>query len=186
MPKNTPAVKLPAAKKSTKVSRAIEQEDDFEAEPTSGGAFFSIQKPLIHLIEEYLLTHPVANKRMSLKGFCELSGMTVANMTAIINGNRWVAKCNRETIEKLAATLQIPVLQIYIMSGFITTEDVAYTSNIKETVNAIYRKMVKDKDMAHRAPTEAVWNTWPMSAKLSLCMMYEALVDKILLRYASA
>ena len=54
----------------------------------SGGAFFSIQKPLIALIEEYLLTHPVAGKRMTLKAFCEMSGVTVANMTAIINGNR--------------------------------------------------------------------------------------------------
>jgi hypothetical protein len=186
MAKNTPAAKTPAVKKSTKAARPAELDDEYEDEPTSGGAFFSIQKPLIHLIEEYLLTHPVAGKRMTLKAFCELSGMTVANMTAIINGNRWVAKCNRETIEKLAATLEIPVLQIYIMSGFITTEDVAYSSNINETVNAIYRMMVKDKNMAHRAPTEAVWNTWPMSAKLSVCMMYEAMLGKILLRYASA
>ena len=152
----------------------------------SGGAFFSIQKPLIALIEEYLLTHPVAGKRMTLKAFCEMSGVTVANMTAIINGNRGVAKCSRETIEKLAAALEIPVLQIYILSGFITTGDVVFNVNIEETVEAIYRKMVKDKRMSYRAPIQDVWDTWPMSAKLSMCMMYEALVDKVLLRYASS
>lgn len=186
MAKTKTDAKVPAPSKNTKAAKPIAQEDDFDAEPTSGGAFFSIQKPLIHLIEEYLLTHPVAGKRMTLKAFCELSGMTVANMTAIINGNRWVAKCNRETIEKLAATLEVPVLQIYILSGFITTEDVAYTVNINETVDAIYRKMVRDKRMSFRAPTEAVWDTWPMSAKLSLCMMYEQMIEKVLLRYASS
>jgi hypothetical protein len=55
-----------------------------------------------------------------------------------------------------------------------------------ETVSAIYRQMAKDKRMSYRAPTEDVWDTWPMSAKLSLCMMYESMIEKVLLRYASA
>ena len=82
--------------------------------------------------------------------------------------------------------MEIPVLQIYILSGFITTGDVVFNVNIEETVEAIYRKMVKDKRMSYRAPIQDVWDTWPMSAKLSMCMMYEALVDKVLLRYASS
>lgn len=176
----TPAAKKAAPAKSR--PPVDDNDDDFDPEK-GGGAFFSLQKPLIHLIEEYLLTHPIGGKRMTLKAFCEMSGMTVANMTAIVNGNRWVAKCNRDTIEKLAAALEIPVLQVYIMSGFIQTQDVVYSANIDETVEAIYRKMVRDKRMTYRAPTEEVWNTWPMSAKLSLCMMYESLIDKVLLRY---
>jgi hypothetical protein len=150
-----------------------------------GGAFFAIQKPLIHLVEDYLMTHLVAGKRMTLKVFCEKSGMTVANMTAIVNGNRWVAKCSRDTVEKLAAVLEIPVLQVYVLSGFITAEDVVYKTHLDETVSAIYRQMAKDNRMSYRAPTEAVWDTWPMSAKLSLCMMYESMIEKVLLRYAS-
>lgn len=185
MPKSKPTApkKAPASKRSlTKIEIEPADMDD----KAGGGAFFAIQKPLIHLIEEYLMTHLVAGKRMTLKAFCEQSGMTVANMTAIINGNRWVAKCSRDTIEKLASALEIPVFQVYVLSGFITTEDVVYKSNIEETISAIYRMMVKDKRMSYRAPTESVWNTWPMSAKLSMCMMYESMIDKVLLRYASA
>lgn len=168
-----------------KEQASVVPDDELDGDQSSGGAFFTIQRPLIHLIEEYLLTHPVAGKRMTLKIFCEQSGLSVNNMTGIINGNRWVAKCSREIIEKLANFLEIPVLQVFILSGFITTSDMAYTSNIDETVNAIYRSMCKDKRMSFRAPTEAVWNTWPMSAKLSLCMMYEQMIEKILFRYAT-
>jgi hypothetical protein len=171
----------PAKKAAVKVHFDADMDD-----ATGGGAFFAIQKPLIHLIDEYLLTHLVAGKRMTFKAFCEMSGLSVANMTAIINGNRWAAKCNRDTIEKLAAALEIPVFQIYVLSGFVTAEDVVYKTNIDETVSAIYRKMVKDKRMSYRAPTQDVWDTWPMSAKLALCMMYENMIEKVLLRYASA
>lgn len=183
-----PKPKLAAVANKRVASRKPEiddVDDEMESEQTSGGAFLAVQKPLIHLIEDYLLTHPVAGKRMTLKAFCELSGIAVANMTAIINGNRWAAKCSRDTIEKLAAALEIPVLQVFILSGFITTEDMAYTANIEETVSAIYRKMSKDKRMSYRAPVESVWNTWPMSAKLSLCMMYEQMIEKVLFRYAA-
>jgi hypothetical protein len=69
-------------------------------------------------------------------------------MAAIINGNRWGAKCSRETVEKLAITLKIPVLKVHVLSGFITTEDVVHKTHIDETVAAIDRQMVKDKRMS--------------------------------------
>ena len=168
-----------------KTKSEIEEPPEAETEISSGGAFFSIQKSLIHLIEEYQMTHLVAGKRMPLKAFCEHSGISATNMTAIISGNRWVAKCSRELIENLAFALEIPVLQVFILSGFIKTEDMAYTSDIEEVVAAIYRKMSRDKQMSYRAPIEQVWDTWPMSAKLSLCMMYEQMIGKVLFRYAA-
>ena len=164
---------------------AEEVDEKMDSETTSGGAFFSIQKPLIHLIEEYQMTHLVAGKRMPLKAFCEHSGISATNMTAIVSGHRWVAKCSRELIENLALALEIPVLQVFILSGFIKTEDMAYTIDIEEVVAAIYRKMSRDKQMSYRAPIEQVWDTWPMSAKLSLCMMYEQMIGKVLFRYAA-
>lgn len=147
--------------------------------------FYSIQRPLIHLIEEYLLINSVEGKRMTIKRFCELAGVQDATMTAILTGNRWVAKCSRDTVEKLAITLKIPVLQVYIFSGFIQSADMLYSSDVEETVHKIYLSMVKDKRMAYRAPIESVWTGWPISAKLSLCMMYEQLTEKVLFRYAA-
>jgi hypothetical protein len=180
---NPPSIAIKSKRVKKVVSLDVNLDDDKSA---AGGSYFSIQKPLIFLIEEYLINHPVGGKRMTLKDFCESSGVSVANMTAIVNGNRWVAKCSRDTIEKLATALDIAVLQVFILSGFISSSDVILKVNEKETVQAIYQKMVKDKRMTFRAPTEEVWETWPMSAKLSVCMMYEALIEKVLLRYATA
>jgi transcriptional regulator with XRE-family HTH domain len=184
MPKAATATKT--ADKKRAQADVVQHDEDIDRGDSSGGAYFEIQRPLIHLVEEYLLTHPVAGKRMTLKAFCERAGITVANMTAIINGNRWVAKCNRDTIEKLATALEVPVLQIYILSGFITTRDVVSTSSIDETLDAIYRQMARDKRMTYRVPTEAEWRKWPQSAKLSMCMMYEAFIERVLLRYATS
>ena len=152
---------------------------------SSGGAYFKIQEPLIHLIEDFLQNHPIDGKKMTRKAFCEKADISVPNLTAITNGNRWVAKCSREIIEKIAKTLKIPVLQVYTMSGFIRPEDIAHTTDIDETVDAIYRKMKKDSRMTIRVPSRDVWDAWPMSAKLTVCMMYEALIEKVLLRYAN-
>lgn len=166
---------------------AVDMDDENDgAEESGGGAFFEIQKPLIQLIEDYLLSHPVGGKKMTLKAFGEHSSLNVANLKAIVNGNRWAAKCSREIVKKLAIALEIPVLQVYLLAGFFSAEDVVYSTNIDETVEAIYRKMVKDKRVTFRCPSEVVWNTWPMSAKLSVCMFYEALTEKYLLRYAGS
>lgn len=166
-------------------SESAEPDNDSSHNQSLKHEFYAMQRPLIHLIEEFLLAHPVDGTRMTVKGFCELSGVQPATMSSILNGNRWVAKCGRDTIERLAAILGIPVLQIYIMSGFIQTSDLIYSANVESTLDKIYSDMVKYKGLTHCVPVERVWKTWPTSAKLSLCMVYEQLTETVLFRYAS-
>lgn len=154
-------------------------------EEIGASSYLEIQQPLIHQIEEYLLTHPVSGRKMSLKEFCERSGLLMSNMTAIINGTRWAAKSNRDSLDKLASILELPVLQIYILSGFIRASDVVFSTDIDETLETIFRTIAKDKRMGYRAPSPAVWATWPKSAKLHFCMLYEQCVSKVLFRYAN-
>lgn len=109
--------------------------NDTNKEQGGENEFYSIQRPLINLIEEYLLINSFEGKRMTIKRFCELSGVPAATMTAILTGNRWVAKCNRDTVEKLATTLKIPILQVYILAGFIRSSDMLYSSGVEEIVH---------------------------------------------------
>jgi hypothetical protein len=160
------------------------QEDDDQGQETSGD-FFKLQQDLITLIDDYRMTHQVGGKKMSLKGFSEHSGISVPILTAITNGNRWVAKATRDTVDKLALALEIPVLQVYILCGFIHSEDTVYTGKIKNTLELIYRQMARDTNMTFKLPKKDVWNTWPQSAQLAFVMMYEDLTSKTLLRYAS-
>lgn len=158
---------------------------DADGEEIAANSYLEIQQPLIYQIEEYLQNHPVSGKKMTLKEFCARSGLLMPNMTAIINGTRWAAKSNRESLEKLACILNLPVLQIYILSGFIKPSDVVFSTDIDETVEVIFRTITLDKRLGYRAPSPAVWATWPISAKLHFCMLYEQCVSKMLFRYAN-
>jgi len=178
-------VKKPASAKLAKPAQPDEGFDAFE-DPTddAGGDFFEKQKALIDMVMGYLMANPSGNKRMTLKDFCEVSGLSVATVTAIVNGNRWVAKCSRDTVEKLARVLNISVIQVYFLSGFFAAQDAVFTVGIKETLDLVYLQMTKDRRMGIRCPSQGVWDSWPLSAQLHFVMMYEQLTDQIFLRYA--
>lgn len=148
------------------------------------GDFFELQRDLITLIDEYRKSHEVDDRKMTLKAFSEAAGISVPTMTSIVCGLRWVPNCDRATVKKLAAILEIPVLQVYVLSGFIENEDTVYTGTLKQTLELIYREMSRNPHMTFKLPVKAVWDKWPQSAKLTVVMLYEDLMDKVLLRYS--
>jgi hypothetical protein len=150
-----------------------------------GGDFYEIQYPVIKMIDEYMVQHPVNGKKMTVKIFSERSGISFTNLSGIVNGYRWIARCNRDLIDKLAAFLEVPVLQIFIMSGFIKAEDVVITQSLDKTLDLIHQQMLVDQAAAYRVPGVEAWSKWPQDAKLCLCMMYEAYTHKRLMRYAA-
>ena len=149
-----------------------------------GGSFHQIQEPIIMLIDDYRRLHPVDGKKMTLKEFAERAGLPFANLTGIVNGHRWVARSQRDVIDKLAAILEIPVLQFYVMCGFIKAGDTVSTLSLEKTLNLIHKQMIADQAVAFRVPAKAAWDAWPMDAKLCFCMLYEAYTNKRLLQYA--
>lgn len=150
-----------------------------------GGEFYAIQYPVIKMIEEFMVRHPVNGKKMTLKVFAEKSQISSTNLMGIMNGYRWLARCNRDLIDNLAAILEVPVLQLFIMSGFISAQDVVITQSLEKSLDLIYEQMILDQAAAYRVPGVDAWNKWPLDAKLCLCMMYEAYTNKRLMRYAA-
>lgn len=131
------------------------QEDDSQGADASGD-FFKRQQDLITLIDDYRETHKINKKKMTLKAFSERSGISVPILTAITNGNRWVANANRETVVKLAQALEIPVLQVYILSGFIKNSDVVYTGQMSNSLELVYRTMARDPSMEFKLPKRVI------------------------------
>lgn len=149
-----------------------------------GGSFHEIQEPIIKLIDDYRRLNPVDGKKMTLKQFAERAGIPFANLTGIVNGHRWVARSQRDFIDKLTAILEIPVLQFYSMCGFIKAQDVVATQNLEKTLNLIHQQMSADQSASYRVPAKAAWDAWPVDAKLCFAMLYEAYTSKRLLQYA--
>lgn len=103
-----------------------------------------------------------------------------------MRGQRWAARCERDVIEALAKVLKVPVLQIYILSGFISAEDTIFNVNLDATLDSIFYKMTKDNMVNGRIPSRAEWDKLPRHIKLSFCQMYELAAQKVLLRMATA
>ena len=114
--------------------------------------FFELQRDLITLIDDYRNTHKINNKKMTLKAFAEFADISVPILTAITNGNRWIANASRDTVVKLAKALEIPVLQVYILGGFIKNSDVIYTGQISNSLELVYRQMARDPMMEFKFP----------------------------------
>ena len=150
------------------------------------GPYFDIQRDLISLIEHFMLNAGPHGGSISVETFSAMSGITKSNIGSILRGQRWVGRCERELIEALAKVLKVPVLQIYLLSGFIKPEDTVFSLGMKDTLDAIFSKMRKDTLVSGRIPGRSQWDSWPVSAKLSLCMMYELVTQKTLMRYATA
>lgn len=152
----------------------------------AGGLFYGKQKPLIDLIETYMLAHQVSGKKMAMTVFSERAGISLSTMTAIMVGNRWIAKCDRAVLEKLALFLEIPLLEVLFLSGYVKTEDAIFSANLEKQLSTIYLTMRMDLRMSFRAPSQEVWDSWPTSAKLAVCMMYQDMISEVLFRYTRA
>ena len=159
-------------------------EDESQGEE-GGGEFYAQQYPVIKLIEEYMTQHPVNGKKMTIKAFAEIADIPHATLGSIMNGYRWIARSSRDLVEKLAACLEVPVLQIYSMSGFISPSDVVATQSLDKMLNAIHQTMLVDPGAYYRVPSVKAWSQWPIDARLCYCMMYEAYTNKRLMRYAA-
>ena len=172
-------------KPDSKVAPMADANDDTMPPEDVGGEFYAIQYPVIKMIEDYMTQHPVSGKKMTLRTFSELAGIPFVTLSGIMNGHRWIARASRETIDKLGEFLEVPVLQIYFMSGFIEPKDAVSTQSLAKTLDAIHQSMVTDQAASYRVPSAAAWAKWPMDAKLCFCMMYEAYTNKRLMRYAA-
>lgn len=143
----------------------------------SSGKFFEVQTPLIAAIEEKL---QAGGKRTTIKDWCaahDLSPMTIA---ALMGGHRWAGRIERETIAKLATALEIPVLHVYVLAGFMSSGDIIYHAKSGDIVEKVYQSMRKDSIVSFRAPSLVEWHGWPKSAKVSICLMYELMKTQAL------
>jgi hypothetical protein len=156
-----------------------------EVTQSEDGEYYDLQYPIIKMIEDYMVMHPVDGKKMTVKLFAEKAGIPLPNLFGVMNGHRWLARSSRELIQKLSDILEIPVFQIYTMCGFITAQDIVPTQSLDKVLDVVYDAMIVDQSVTYRVPGRKAWASWPQDAKLCLVMMYEAYLGKRLQQYAS-
>lgn len=142
------------------------------------------QADLIAVIEQHLAELGEDGRAMSVKDFAARAGIHQATISGILSGNRRASTMSRETVQRLAAALRMPVLQFYALAGHIKPDDLIYSASLPDTLASLYRVMRADKAFAGRCPDSATWASWPDSARLAVAMLYEQMSQRRLLQYA--
>jgi hypothetical protein len=149
-------------------------------------AFFAKQRGLHLALNAFVRNMAYESKSTPTIGaVADAIGVNRVLLSAVINGGVYLPSCKRETIEKFAKALQIPVLQIYLLCSFFTADDYVYSANLSDDLDAIFRTtIIGSKDLAMQTPQLETWAKWPQSAKLYFVLMFEAAAQRNLLRKA--
>jgi len=150
---------------------------------------YETQKPLIDVIEAYLIANPNGGRAMTLGDFSKRTHISPPQISSLLSGRAKASSLSREKIELLAQTLGIPVLQVYILSGFIRTADAMTLVGDRgaEAIEDSYKKMCGDPSFYFCAPNKIEWKSWPDSAKKCLVLVYQcAMLDRLKKLYALA
>ncbi len=103
---------------------------------------------------------------------------------ALNSNRRHINRIEDEKLHLIAKWLRLPMLQIYLLAGKLTTEDCYFHSDIEDQMSRGYKELCKDPFWQTIAPPEQAWNETPTETKLCLLAMYEKLTCETYLQKA--
>jgi len=116
-------------------------------------------------------------------------GIPYSYIVAIKNGMHRIAKADQSTVEKFAIYLDVPLVQIYIWSGFFKPMDFISKRTMKDGLSQAFDRMSNDPIMATIVPSAMDWNNpskWSEEAKLTITRLYELVSNQLFLKHANA
>jgi transcriptional regulator with XRE-family HTH domain len=151
-------------------------------------------KKMISDIPEYSQTRflqaleaEMKRQNLSLDDLAKKLKVPYSYIVSIKNGHRAIDAASRDKIERFAAFLNVPVVQIYIWGEVLKPEDFVFSYNIEDTLDSAYEKMINDPIMANILPKKADWENkriFSQDAKIMCARIYELLSQELLLEHA--
>lgn len=175
--KSTPVtarVKATAAKKKIAKHDAIVITESMSPEDV-----IILQSPLIERMSTCM-----TRQNLNQGELAKIIGTTPSFITSMFNGLRWVPRSDRRIIESLAEYLQVPLIQIFIWSGFFGPKDLVIKNELPERLKVAYQMMSNDPMVRHMIPPQLEWDQWESKIQLRFVMLYEITAAKALLEYA--
>ena len=83
-------------------------------------------------------------------------GIPYSYIVAIKNGMHRIAKADQSTVEKFAIYLDVPLVQIYIWSGFFKPMDFISKRTMKDGLSQAFDRMSNDPIMATIVPLSLI------------------------------
>jgi transcriptional regulator with XRE-family HTH domain len=126
----------------------------------------------------------MAAEGLTQAAFADQLDLKPAFITAIFNGFRWAPKSDRRSLEAFARYLQVPLIQIFIWSGFFGPQDLIVSSELPTQLDTVYKFISNDPLIRHVVPTPQEWEGCPQIIKLRFILLCEIVTSKALLDHA--
>lgn len=121
---------------------------------------------------------------LDIKSVVKSFGFTPIYFVSLSNGHRPVPSLQRETIQNIAAFLDIPVAQAMVMAGKMKIEDFFYEASLEKDLDNALVRMRQDPGWGMYAPSDKDWAVTPLRVKIALVLTFEKLRMEDLIRKA--
>lgn len=94
-------------------------------------------------------------------------------LMALSRGDRPICKADRKIFVDMARYLNLPVAQVYLLSGTMKPEDFVVEETIESKFGNLFEKMRSDSQWAGFVPTDKQIEKLPTDVKILLGLLYE-------------
>lgn len=109
----------------------------------------------------------------SLPELAEKLDMSYPYLMALARGERPTDKVERKHLVMCAKYLNVPVGQVYLLSGALLPEDFIFEPTKEENIQHVLKAMRNDPLWTAHVPSEKVLKHADPSLKLLICLLYE-------------
>lgn len=128
-----------------------------------------------------LVRKKAAEKGMTERQIADEFSISPIYWNSLTNGNRLIGSLPRETMEKVAEFVEMPLVQAYVLAGQFEPKDFVVKVRLESQLMASIEKMRADQRWATLAPTDSDWASTALNVKVALVALYESVSQTELL-----
>lgn len=173
----------PAAKNARNVRAKSRPEAAPVEEPESGEEITADQRlagqRLINMIRIEVIKRGLPDRHPA-----DLMGITTVYWNSLANGHRPIARLPKAKLQRLADFLNVPLIQVYILSGHFEPQDFIIMRQHEAELDMMVENMRLHPKWVALAPTVEEWAQMPVRMKLLIASLFEQVVHKSFLAHA--
>jgi transcriptional regulator with XRE-family HTH domain len=110
---------------------------------------------------------------LTLSELAEVLKMSKPYLIALLNGKRSIAGIRKKYEESIAQFLQIPCIQVAVLSERYRPNDFTYHPTLSQELDRMIKHMRNDPLWLKLAPSEEDWKKTPLRSRTVMAMLYE-------------
>jgi len=117
-------------------------------------------------------------QQMNLDEMAAEIGLSVSVLHQILKKRRDLNTLPMDLVKKLAVWLDMPTVQVAMMAGVVTPEDMFVTRTLDQKLMGIYETIIRDPKWAGYMPDAAAFAKSDREMRIALALMYQEIKGK--------